>query len=198
MTCILIRPFAGLRPAPGLPPTSPPRPTTCCPPTRRACAPTGKPWSFLHISKPEIDLPPGTDPYAPEVYAKAAENLQKMLAAGVLVRDPAPCYYAYRLIMGSTQPDRPGGGRLGGRLRHQPHPQARVHPPRQGRRPGAPDRRAQRPDRAGAAGLPRRAGGGRHSGRRPAAGAAGRRRHRRRRHPPHHLGDSRCGYHRRS
>ncbi len=57
----------------------------------------GRPNSFLHISKPEIDLPEGTDPYAPEVYAKGAENLQRMVAEGVLVRDPAPCYYVYRL-----------------------------------------------------------------------------------------------------
>jgi uncharacterized protein (DUF1015 family) len=60
----------------------------------------GKPWSFLHISKPEIDLPPGTDPYAPQVYAKAAENLKRMLDEGVLLRDEEPCYYAYRLVMG--------------------------------------------------------------------------------------------------
>ena len=38
----------------------------------------GHPLSFLHISKPEIDLPEGTDPYATEVYAKGAENLQKI------------------------------------------------------------------------------------------------------------------------
>jgi len=60
----------------------------------------GRPWSFLHISKPEIDLPEGTDPYAPEVYAKAAENLRRMLEAGVLARDEAPFLYAYRLTMG--------------------------------------------------------------------------------------------------
>ncbi len=59
-----------------------------------------KPWSFLHISKAEIDLPVGTDPYSPEVYAKAAENLQKMLDAGILRRDGSPCYYGYELRMG--------------------------------------------------------------------------------------------------
>ena len=31
-----------------------------------------KPWSFLHISKPEIDLGPGIDPHDRAVYAKAA------------------------------------------------------------------------------------------------------------------------------
>ena len=60
----------------------------------------GKPHSFLHISKPEIDLPEGTDPYAPEVYAKAAENLKAMIAAGVLIQDEAPHYYVYRIKMG--------------------------------------------------------------------------------------------------
>ncbi|MES9878500.1 MAG: DUF1015 family protein [Candidatus Sedimenticola sp. PURPLELP] len=60
----------------------------------------GKPWSFLHISRPEVDLPEGTDPYAPEVYAKAAENLEKMVDEGVLARDPSACYYVYRLTMG--------------------------------------------------------------------------------------------------
>ncbi|MDD5056262.1 MAG: DUF1015 family protein [Sideroxydans sp.] len=96
----LIRPFAGLRPAPSRAAeiAAPPYDVLSTDEARVRAA--GKPWSFLHISKPEIDLPPGTDPYAAEVYAKAAENLHKMLAAGVLARDDAPCYYAYRLIMG--------------------------------------------------------------------------------------------------
>jgi len=55
-----------------------------------------KPWSFLHISKPEIDLDPSIDPYDRAVYAKAAENLERMIKAGILIRDPKPCYYAYR------------------------------------------------------------------------------------------------------
>ncbi len=97
----LIRPFAGLRPAPSRASeiAAPPYDVLSTDEARVRAA--GKPWSFLHISKPEIDLPVGTDPYAAEVYAKAAENLGKMLAAGVLARDEAPCYYAYRLIMGS-------------------------------------------------------------------------------------------------
>jgi uncharacterized protein (DUF1015 family) len=57
----------------------------------------GKPWSFLHISKPEIDLDPAIDPYDKAVYAKAAENLKSIMAAGVLTRDDKPCYYVYRL-----------------------------------------------------------------------------------------------------
>ena len=57
----------------------------------------GKPWSFLHVSKAEIDLPPAIDPYDAAVYGKAAENLQRMIGAGVLRRDDKPCYYVYRL-----------------------------------------------------------------------------------------------------
>ncbi|MGD9786457.1 MAG: DUF1015 domain-containing protein [Sulfuricellaceae bacterium] len=96
----LIRPFPGLRPAPGRAAdvAAPPYDVLSTEEARVRAA--GKPWSFLHISKPEIDLPPETDPYAPEVYAKAAENLKKQLDAGVLKRDEAPCYYAYRLVMG--------------------------------------------------------------------------------------------------
>ncbi|MBI3094765.1 MAG: DUF1015 domain-containing protein [Rhodocyclales bacterium] len=95
----LIRPFRGLRPAPGQAGAiaAPPYDVLSSDEARVRAA--GKPWSFLHISKPEIDLPADMDPYAPAVYAKAAENLQKMLAAGVLARDAAPCYYAYRLTM---------------------------------------------------------------------------------------------------
>lgn len=97
----LIKPFTGLRPAPGRAAdvAAPPYDVLSSDEARARAA--GKPWSFLHISKPEIDLAPGTDPYAAQVYAKAAENLKHMLDQVVLVRDKEPCYYAYRLIMGT-------------------------------------------------------------------------------------------------
>jgi uncharacterized protein (DUF1015 family) len=57
----------------------------------------GKPWSFLHVSRAEIDLDPAIDPYDRAVYAKAGANFRRMIAAGALVRDDKPCYYAYRL-----------------------------------------------------------------------------------------------------
>src|SRR5262245_35788112 len=96
----LIRPFAGLRPASGraVEVIAPPYDVLSSDEARTRAA--GKPWSFLHVSKPEIDLPVGTDPYAPEVYAKAAENLSAMSNKGILARDVAPSYYTYRLIMG--------------------------------------------------------------------------------------------------
>lgn len=96
----LIRPFAGLRPAPNRAADVAAPPYDVLSTDEARVRAEGRPWSFLHISKPEIDLPAGTDPYAPEVYAKAAENLKKMLAEGILARDPAPCYYVYRLVMG--------------------------------------------------------------------------------------------------
>ena len=93
----LIKPFRALRPAPGRAAEvlAPPYDVLSSAEARERAK--GKPWSFLHISKPEIDLYPATDPYAPAVYAKAAENLAKMTAAGVLMRDARPCYYVYRL-----------------------------------------------------------------------------------------------------
>lgn len=96
----LIAPLRGLRPAPGRAAdiAAPPYDVLSSDEARQRAA--AKPWSFLHISKPEIDLPVGTDPYSPAVYAMAASNLGKMLDAGVLLRDNAPCYYIYRLTMG--------------------------------------------------------------------------------------------------
>ncbi|MDB6016445.1 MAG: hypothetical protein JWR19_934 [Pedosphaera sp.] len=60
----------------------------------------GNPLSFLHVSKPEIDLPAGTDTYSPAVYAKGKENFARLIAEGALRQDPQPCYYLYRQVMG--------------------------------------------------------------------------------------------------
>jgi uncharacterized protein (DUF1015 family) len=96
----LIRPFAGLRPPPrhAGEVIAPPYDVLNSEEARQRAV--GRPWSFLHISKAEIDLPVGTDPYDPAVYAKAAENLSRMIEEGVLERDARPCYYVYRLTMG--------------------------------------------------------------------------------------------------
>jgi uncharacterized protein (DUF1015 family) len=63
----------------------------------------GNPDSFLHVVKPEIDLPVGTDVYAPEVYAKGAENLARLKAEGKLVQEAVPALYLYRQIMGDHE-----------------------------------------------------------------------------------------------
>jgi uncharacterized protein (DUF1015 family) len=96
----LIKPFPGLRPASGRAAEVVAPPYDVMSRAEAKQMAEGRPWSFLHISRPEIDLPDSTDPYDPAVYAKARENLDRMLAEGVLARDPTPCYYVYRLTMG--------------------------------------------------------------------------------------------------
>lgn len=99
----LIRPFAGLRPVASstVDVIAPPYDVLNSEEARLRVE--GRPWSFLHISKPEIDLPPDTDPYSEAVYAKGADNLQKMLNAGLLKPDAQPYYYLYGLTMGNHQ-----------------------------------------------------------------------------------------------
>ncbi len=96
----LIRPFRALRPVAdqAAAVAAPPYDVLNTDEARTRAA--GRPFSFLHISKPEIDLPEGTDPYAPEVYAKGNANLHRLIESGVLTRDRKPCYYIYRLRMG--------------------------------------------------------------------------------------------------
>ena len=96
----LIRPFAGLRPVPerAAEVLAPPYDVLNRAEARQRAA--DRPLSFLHISKAEIDLPEGTDPYDATVYARAAENMQRMIADGVLKRDEQPVYYVYRITMG--------------------------------------------------------------------------------------------------
>jgi uncharacterized protein (DUF1015 family) len=107
----LLRPFPGLRPvaAHAAEVAAPPYDVLTSEEARALA--DGKRWSFLHISKPEIDLPADTDSHAPAVYAKAAENLERMIAEGVLRRDSSPCFYVYRLEMGEhVQTGIVGGG----------------------------------------------------------------------------------------
>jgi uncharacterized protein (DUF1015 family) len=98
---LLAEPFAGLRPAPEYASAvaAPPYDVVSTEEARRLAQ--GRPWSFLHVSKPEIDLPPGTDPYSEAAYAQAAQSFRRMLHAGVLRRDARPAYYAYRMTHGA-------------------------------------------------------------------------------------------------
>ncbi|MES9858768.1 MAG: DUF1015 family protein [Sedimenticola sp.] len=99
----LVKAFRGLRPAPGYTADVAAPPYDVMSADEARVMVEGRPWSFLHISRAEVDLPQGTDPYAPEVYAKAAENLRKMKAEQVLVHDQLDSFYVYRLTMGSHQ-----------------------------------------------------------------------------------------------
>src|SRR5690606_16206437 len=100
----IVRPFAALRPTPAhaADVVAPPYDVVSTSEARALAA--GKPHSFLHISRPEIDLPPGTPPYADEVYARGAANLARLVADGVLVRDATPAYYVYRMVMHGHTP----------------------------------------------------------------------------------------------
>jgi uncharacterized protein (DUF1015 family) len=97
----LIKAFTGLRPASGREKDVAAPPYDVVSEAEARALVAGSPWSFLHISRPEVDLPEGTDPYAAEVYAKGRENLDRMAADGVLTRDAEPTYYVYRITMGS-------------------------------------------------------------------------------------------------
>ncbi|MDP6603570.1 MAG: DUF1015 family protein [Rhodospirillales bacterium] len=91
----LIRPFAGLRPsaARAADVASPPYDVLSVADARAHAA--GKPWSFLHVTRAEIDLAPGAD--GAETYEGARRALRKMVDEGVLRRDAGPRYYVYRV-----------------------------------------------------------------------------------------------------
>ncbi|MFH1038861.1 MAG: DUF1015 family protein [PVC group bacterium] len=61
-----------------------------------------KPHSFLHVVKPDIDLPEETDVYDDAVYKKGRENLDRLIAEGILIQDSRPSFYFYRLNMGEV------------------------------------------------------------------------------------------------
>lgn len=97
----LIQPFTALRPRPEYVQAvvAPPYDVLDTEEARARAA--DNPWSFLHISRPEIDFPAGTDPCMPAIYAKGRENLARMIDAGILHFDQQASYYVYRLQMGA-------------------------------------------------------------------------------------------------
>ncbi len=68
----------------------------------RAAA-AGNPISFLHVSRAEIDLPDGTNPYADGVYGRAQENYERLKREAPLAMDDAETLYVYRLRMGNHE-----------------------------------------------------------------------------------------------
>ena len=63
----------------------------------------GNSWSFLHVSRPEIDLPDGTPIYSDQVYAKAVTNFEKLTRECPLEIEETPSLYLYRLVMGEHE-----------------------------------------------------------------------------------------------
>ncbi|MDT8447952.1 MAG: DUF1015 family protein [bacterium] len=93
----LIRPFKALRPLPEKAQELSAPPYDVLDSAEAKALAQGRPLSFLHISKPEIDLPEGTDPYSDAVYDQGAENLKKLMDQGILRQDSKPDYYFYRM-----------------------------------------------------------------------------------------------------
>jgi uncharacterized protein (DUF1015 family) len=96
-----LKPFPALRPKPELAARICELPYDVMSSEEARAMAAGNPLSFLHVSKPEIDLPPGTDLYSPAVYAKGKENFERLIREGALVQDARPCFYLYRQIMGN-------------------------------------------------------------------------------------------------
>jgi len=95
-----IKPFAALRPKPELAARICELPYDVMSSEEARVMAAGNELSFLHVSKPEIDLPASVDVHDDAVYAKGRENFQKMIASGALAQDSAPAFYLYRQIMG--------------------------------------------------------------------------------------------------
>jgi uncharacterized protein (DUF1015 family) len=95
-----IKPFAALRPKPALANKICELPYDVMSSAEARKIAQSNPLSFLHVSKPEIDLPDNMDPYDARVYAKGKENFARLIAQGALQQDSQPCYYFYRQIMG--------------------------------------------------------------------------------------------------
>ena len=95
-----LKPFAALRPKPELAAQICELPYDVMSSDEARVMAASNALSFLHVSKPEIDLPPGTDLYSAAVYAKGKENFQKLISQGALKQDAQPSFYLYRQVMG--------------------------------------------------------------------------------------------------
>lgn len=98
-----IRPFQALRPGQEIAAQVASVPYDVVDAAEASALAAANPVSLLHVTRAEIDLPPGTDPYSAPIYERAAASLQAMRREGVLVQESAPALYAYRLVMDGRQ-----------------------------------------------------------------------------------------------
>ncbi len=96
-----IKPFAALRPRADLAAKICELPYDVMNSSEARAIAKDSPYSFLHVSKPEVDLEPNVDVYSDAVYAKGAENFRLLQEQGALLQDAQPCFYLYRQVMGS-------------------------------------------------------------------------------------------------
>lgn len=95
----IIKPFQSLRPQPAMAQQVASRPYDVLNSEEARIEAGNNPYSFLHVTKSEIDLPVDIDIHSTPVYAKAKENLDSLISNGILIKEDKPCYYIYQLIM---------------------------------------------------------------------------------------------------
>ena len=98
-----IAPFRALRPAPAVAPQVSSVPYDVVSADEARALAEGNPLSFLRVTRSELELPPGSNPYADEVYARARANFDRLKRAAPLELDPEPSLYLYRLRMGEHE-----------------------------------------------------------------------------------------------
>ncbi len=99
----IIRPFNALRPQADRAPQVAAVPYDVVNTEEARALAAGNPWSFLHVSRSEIDLPDGTPIYDDQVYAKALANFEQLIKECPLENEETPSLYFYRLIMGDHE-----------------------------------------------------------------------------------------------
>lgn len=99
----VIRPFSALRPVPDRASAVASVPYDVVNTDEARGLAATNPLSFLHVSRPEIDMPDGTNPYGDPVYRKALANFEKLINDAPLVTEDLPSLYLYRLIMGDHE-----------------------------------------------------------------------------------------------
>src|SRR5581483_818686 len=90
-------PFRAVRPVPEAAPRVAAVPYDVVSTAEARALAAGNPLSFLHVTRPEIDLPPDVDPYSDAVYAQAVRNFEELKRAAPLTIDDEPRLYLYRL-----------------------------------------------------------------------------------------------------
>ncbi|BBB90870.1 MAG TPA: DUF1015 family protein [Methylomusa anaerophila] len=96
----VVKPFSGLRPVPALAAKVASLPYDVMDSEEARQITRDNPYSFLRVTKSEVDLDPGIDVHSPVVYTKARENLEQFIRNQILVQDEKPCFYIYQQKMG--------------------------------------------------------------------------------------------------
>jgi len=94
-----IKPFKALRPQPGIAKQLASLPYDVLSSAEARKEAQGNPYTFLHITKSEIDLSDKIDIHSPEVYEQARHSLNNFILRDLLFREVKDCYYIYQLIM---------------------------------------------------------------------------------------------------